>query len=122
MVTQVRPSKATTIVEYVDLAGRRPFGKWFGRLDAVAAARVTAALVRLSQGSWAQVKLVGAGVHELRVEFGPGYRVYLGTDGPNIVILLAGGTKSGQQQDIARAKATWAAYKRRRQSGDVQWH
>jgi putative addiction module killer protein len=74
MVTQVRPSTTAKIVEYVDLTGRRPFSVWLHRLDAVAAAKVTTALARLSQGKWAQVKPIGAGVHELRVDFGPGYR------------------------------------------------
>jgi putative addiction module killer protein len=57
---------------------------------------------------------VGAGVSELRLVFGPGYRVYFGRDGERLVILLAGGTKKRQQADIEEAQSLWAEYKRRK--------
>jgi putative addiction module killer protein len=60
------------------------------------------------------MKGVGAGVHEFRIDFGPGYRVYLGRDGERLVILLGGGSKSRQQNDIAAAQARWVDYKRRK--------
>lgn len=103
--------------EYVDSEGRSPFGRWFKKLDALAAARVTTALVRLGQGNYSNVKGVGHGVFEYRIDFGPGYRVYFGKDGERLVILLAGGTKKRQQDDIANAQMYWADYKLRKMAG-----
>jgi putative addiction module killer protein len=102
------------IREYLSDQGRSPFGKWFEELDAQAAARVTTALVRIGQGNFSNVKGVGSGVFEFRLDFGPGYRLYFGKDGETLVILLAGGTKRRQQQDIADAQARWEDYKRRK--------
>lgn len=100
--------------EFLDVTGRSPFGRWFGQLPAPAAAKVTTALYRLEHGNTSNVKSVGQGVHELRVHFGPGYRIYFGTDGETLIILLAGGSKKGQSQDIARAHQRWAEYKQRK--------
>ncbi|WP_135212740.1 type II toxin-antitoxin system RelE/ParE family toxin [Vitreimonas flagellata] len=102
------------IEEYLDVDGRSPFGAWFDALDASAAARVTVALVRMAQGNLSNVKSVGAGVLEYRIDFGPGYRVYFGRDGATLVILLAGGTKKRQQQDIQAAQARWVEHRRRK--------
>lgn len=63
------------IRQYVDAAGVSPFDQWFGRLNNVAAARVTTSLARLSAGNWSNVKGVGRGVFEITLDFGPGYRV-----------------------------------------------
>jgi putative addiction module killer protein len=60
------------------------------------------------------VKSVGAGVQEFRIDFGPGCRIYFGKDGDQLVILLAGGTKSRQQRDIATAQKRWVDYKKRK--------
>lgn len=60
------------------------------------------------------VKGVGAGVFEYKIDFGPGYRIYFGKDGEQLVILIGGGTKKHQQQDIAAAQRCWADYKRRK--------
>ena len=81
------------IHEFLDASGRSPFSHWFEDLNAVAAARVTVALARLSQGNFSNVEGVGAGVYELKIYFGPGYRVYFGRDGERIVILLGGSAK-----------------------------
>ena len=67
---------------------------WFRRLDATAAARVTMAIRRLELGNFSNVKGVGSGVFEFRIDFGPGYRVYFGKDGATIVILLGGEPRS----------------------------
>ena len=99
---------------YVSVADKSPFEDWFDGLDAAAAAKVAVALARLEQGNLSSVKGVGEGVLEYRVNWGPGYRVYLGRDGETLVILLAGGTKQRQQRDIEAAKARWADYKQRR--------
>jgi putative addiction module killer protein len=102
------------ILEYLDAAGRSVFAGWFNGLGAQAAAKVTMALTRIEQGNLSNMKGVGAGVHEFRIDFGPGYRVYLGRDGEHLVILLGGGSKSRQQNDIAAAQARWVDYKRRK--------
>jgi putative addiction module killer protein len=106
------------IREYLDGAGRSPFGRWFDGLDATAAARVTTVLARLEQGNFSNVKGVGAGVFEYRIDFGPGYRVYFGKDGETLVILVAGGTKKRQGQDIALAQERWSDYKQRKTKGE----
>jgi putative addiction module killer protein len=102
------------ILEYLDAAGDSPYRDWFESLNAQGAAKVTVALTRIELGSLSNVKGVGAGVQEFRIDFGPGYRVYFGRDGDRLVILLAGGTKSRQQRDIATAQKRWADYKKRK--------
>jgi putative addiction module killer protein len=102
------------ILEYLDVAGDSPYRVWFDSLDAQAAAKVTVALTRIELGNLSNVKGVGAGVQEYRINFGPGYRIYFGRDGDRLVILLAGGTKSRQQNDIATAQKRWADYKKRK--------
>ena len=102
------------ILEYLDAAGDSPYRHWFESLDAQAAAKVTVALTRIELGNLSNVKGVGAGVLEFRLDFGPGYRIYFGKDGDRLVILLAGGTKSRQQKDIAAAQKRWADYKKRK--------
>ncbi len=99
---------------YIDEQGRAPFEAWVLELDSQAQAKVTIALSRLQRGNVSNVKAVGEGVSELKLNWGPGYRVYFGQDGRTIVILLCGGTKKHQSRDIATAKARWADYKARR--------
>ena len=102
------------IREFLDAFGRSPFARWFEGLNAVAAARVTVALTRLGQGNFSNVEGAGAGVFELKMDFGPGYRVYFGKDGEQIVILLGGSAKKRQSAAVAAAQAAWAEYKRRK--------
>jgi putative addiction module killer protein len=71
-------------------------------------------LARLEAGNTSNVKAVGEGVNELRVDFGPGYRVYFGWDGPELVILLGGGTKKRQNSAIKYAQGCWSDYKTRK--------
>jgi putative addiction module killer protein len=66
----------------------------------------------MEQGNFSNVKSVGEGVLEYRIDFGPGYRVYFGRDGDTIVILLTGGTKKRQQRDIEAAHGYWQDYKK----------
>ena len=98
---------------YLGSDGESPFEDWFSGLDAPAAAKVSVVLARVEQGNLSNVKGVGEGVLEYRLDWGPGYRVYFGRDGDVLVILLTGGTKRRQQRDIETAKALWADYKRR---------
>jgi len=102
------------IREYLDQGGRSPFREWFQRLNAEAARKITTALYRLALGNFSNVKGVGAGVYECRIDFGPGYRVYFGKDGERLVILVGGGTKQRQPNDIAIALERWENYKRRK--------
>jgi len=102
------------VLEYLDSDRRSPFGRWFDGLDAQAAAKVAIALARIGQTNLSNVKGVGGGVLEYRIDFGPGYRIYLGRDGDAIVILLGGGTKQRQQRDISTAQERLIDYKRRK--------
>lgn len=99
---------------YIDRHGNKRFTEWFADLDVNAAARVTTALSRIEQGNLSNVKGVGSGVLEYKIDFGPGYRIYFGKDGDRLVILIGGGTKSRQSRDIDDAKQCWADYKRRK--------
>ena len=103
-----------TIREYIDPKGNSSYAKWFYRLNAPAAAKVTTALVRIEQGNFSTTRGIGAGLLDCRIDFGPGYRVYFGRDGDTLVILLGGGTKKRQQNDIVTAKKLWKEYKRRK--------
>ncbi|UFZ03614.1 type II toxin-antitoxin system RelE/ParE family toxin [Bradyrhizobium ontarionense] len=96
---------------YVSAGGDEPFADWFADLEAVARAKVTRAIARMEQGNFSNVKTVGEGVLEYRIDFGPGYRVYFGRDGDTLVILLTGGTKKRQQRDIETARTYWRDYK-----------
>ena len=89
--------------EYNDQNGRSPYAAWFNRLNAQAAAKVATALTRLAQGNFSNLKGLGSGLFECRIDFGPGYR-----------ILLGGGTKKRQQKDIETAIARWQDFQRRK--------
>src|ERR1700722_6501789 len=100
--------------EYLDRAGGSPFGGWIDHLNPKAAAKVTTAMTRLAAGNFSNVKGVGSGVFEYRIDFGPGYRIYFGKDGESLVIVLGGGSKKRQQHDINAAHVNWQDYKRRK--------
>ncbi|HLH95312.1 MAG TPA: type II toxin-antitoxin system RelE/ParE family toxin [Xanthobacteraceae bacterium] len=102
------------IVECLNEQGRSPYQDWFFSLDSQAAALVTVAIERLADGNTSRVKGIGEGAQEVRIDRGPGYRVYFGWDGKTLVVLLGGGTKRRQQRDIAAALALWRAYKARK--------
>lgn len=72
---------AIRVLEYLDSSVRSPFAAWFEGLNAVASAKVAAALYQIAAGNWSNVKGVGAGVFERKIDAGPGYRVYFGKDG-----------------------------------------
>lgn len=104
------------IRQYQTAEGRTPFAAWLQALrDRQAVKAITARLTRLQAGNWGDWKQVGAGVLELRIDTGPGYRVYCGRDGDALVLLLCGGAKRTQTKDIERAHDYWKDYKARRQ-------
>jgi len=89
------------------------FEAWLGALrDLRGRTAIARRIARMAEGNFGDVEPVGEGVSELRVDMGPGYRVYFSVCGPQIVIVLAGGDKSTQQRDIKRAKAMLAALMR----------
>ena len=91
-----------------------PVTDWLQDLrDMRARAQIEVRLRRVSAGNFGDCKTVGEGVSELRVDIGPGYRVYHARHGQTLVILLCGGDKASQQHDIIRAKDYWADWKRR---------
>lgn len=94
--------------------GDTPVTEWLcGMRDARARAHIEVRLRRVSAGNFGDCKSVGAGVSELRLDIGAGYRLYYGKHGQALVILLCGGDKGSQSADISRAKAYWADWKRR---------
>ena len=102
------------LLEYITEDGDNPFHRWLKSLkDRVARARIRVRLNRLRLGNFGDCKPVGKGVNELRVDYGPGYRVYYGKSKTTIVILLCGGSKKSQSKDIHLAQAYWADFKRR---------
>jgi putative addiction module killer protein len=104
------------IREYVDQQGRSPFEAWFNRLPAEAAAKVRTAIIRLEADNLSNVEGVGEGVLERKINWGPGYRIYFAGDGYELIILLGGGSKKGQEDDIKRAKECWRDYRRRKKA------
>lgn len=100
--------------EYATTNGKSPFSEWLNSLkDVQGRAKIRIRLDRLRLGNRGDCKAVGGGVQELRIDFGPGYRVYFGEDGKTLILLLCGGDKSTQSRDIERAKANWQDYKQR---------
>lgn len=100
--------------QYQTAAGRNPFAEWLGRLrDRQARARIVARIDRMQAGLRGDWKPVGHGVYELRVDCGPGYRVYCAQDGNTLVLLLCGGDKRTQQRDIEVAHGYWQDFQER---------
>jgi putative addiction module killer protein len=100
--------------EYQDRGGRNPFRDWYDRLNTEAARKVTTARYPLGLGNFSNAKSVGAGVYECKINFGPGHRVYFGKEGEQIVILLGGGTKQRQQNDIKLAHDRWEDFRQKK--------
>ena len=93
---------------YLDENGNAPFLEWLYSLrDKVTVYRIRARLDRVELGNFGTVKPVGGGVSELKIDYGPGYRVYFAMSGKTVVLLLIGGDKSTQQSDIKTAKGYW---------------
>jgi putative addiction module killer protein len=105
------------IDEFITDEDVSPFRRWFHDLDDRAAALVTIAIDRLGEGNTSNTKSLGEGASELRINRGPGYRIYFGWDGKVLIILLGGGTKRRQQSDIQAALRHWRSYKARKAAG-----
>jgi len=104
---------AISVVEYVREDGSNPYKRWFDSLGRPAATKVATAALRLELGATSNIKWIG-GIGEYRIDWGPGYRIYLAQDGETLIVLFGGGTKQRQQADINRAKALFAEYKARK--------
>ena len=101
------------IVELLTADGDSPYANWFTSLDPVAAAKVTVAKLRMQQGNLSNIEWF-KGIGEYKMDWGPGYRIYLARDGQKILVLLGGGIKRRQQADIDKAVALWESYKTRK--------
>ena len=97
---------------YQTSSGRQPFTQWFESIqDKNTQQRIDKRLARLEDGNFGDCQSVGGGVFELRLHFGPGYRIYFGQIENTLVLLLCGGDKKSQQADIETAKIYWREYK-----------
>ncbi|MCG7757357.1 MAG: type II toxin-antitoxin system RelE/ParE family toxin [Nitrosomonas sp.] len=104
--------RAKQIIIYADENGHEPYCSWIdGLKDTKSQQRIRARIRRLGEGLYGDCNSVGEGVSELRMFFGPGYRVYFGEDVDHIVVLLCGGDKDSQSRDIKNAKKYWKDYK-----------
>lgn len=103
------------VKEYIRPDGSNPFRTWFGKLDAQAAAKIATAIMRMEMGATANIKWF-EGIGEYKIDWGPGYRIYLAKDGVSLIVLFGGGTKRRQQADIDCAKVLHAEYKDRKKA------
>ena len=100
-----------TVENYVTPNGKVPFEEWLRKIkDKRAVARILQRIDRVRLGNFGDCRSVGDGVYELRIHFGPGFRVYFGIVDAQLVILLCGGDKSSQSKDIALAQEFWKEY------------
>jgi putative addiction module killer protein len=106
------------INEYTDEQGKSLYAEWLGILrDKRAKAKVIMQVDRMELGLFGDSQPIGDGLSELRIHYGPGYRVYYGKEGQQVYLLLCGGDKSTQSQDIKQAKVCWQDHKRRNPHG-----
>lgn len=105
---EARPRR---ILKYKTEGDRCPFDEWLAGLrDKRTQAVVSNRLIRVAQGSFGLCRKLDGGIQELKVDFGPGFRVYFAEDGESLVVLLCGGDKSTQSKDIEKAREYWADY------------
>ena len=106
------------LTQYLRFDDTCPFAEAFAAFrDPTAKARIDSAVRKLARGLKPDVKPVGEGVHEARIDYGPGYRVYFANDGGDLVVLLVCGDKTTQANDIDRARGFWADYTTRKPGG-----
>ncbi|MET0103439.1 MAG: type II toxin-antitoxin system RelE/ParE family toxin [Sedimenticola sp.] len=107
-----------TVNEYTDEKGKSPYSQWLNGLrDARAKAKIIMQVDKMELGLFGDVQPIGDGLSELRIHYGPGYRVYFGKEGNQVYLLLCGGDKSTQSKDIKQAKRYWQDHKRRCKDG-----
>ena len=99
--------------EYIRVDGTNPYKRWFDSLDAQAAAKIAVAKAKLELGNTSNIKWL-EGIGEYKIDWGPGYRIYLALDGKSLIVLFGGGTKKKQQADIDMAKELLKEYKTRK--------
>ena len=102
--------KMIEFTEYIDANGKSPFAQWFDALDAVAATKVRVYTTRVELGNYSNVEPIGEGLSEIKIDFGPGYRVYFRKEKEKLLLLLGGSSKKGQQKAIDAAKLAWKKY------------
>ena len=108
-------SRPREIIYYEDISGEMPAYEWLEKLkDKTTRVIIKGRIRRLEVGNFGHTRSIGEGLIELKIDYGPGYRVYLGFDGDTIVVILAAGDKSNQPKDIANAKVRWRDYKERK--------
>jgi len=107
----VREVKPLSIAEFKAANGKIPFREWLESLQIIDRATIDARIERLKQGNFGNYRSLGDGVSELKIDTGPGYRIYYGRQGNMLVILLCGGTKRTQKADIKTAKKYWKEFK-----------
>jgi putative addiction module killer protein len=106
-----RITREKQIIIYADENGAEPLSNWIKSLrDTISRKRIFTRIDRLAQGNYGDCRAVGEGVSELQMFFGSGYRVYFAEKNDDLIILLCGGDKSSQAQDIKEAKAYWKEY------------
>ncbi len=96
---------------YVDEKGRSPFVDWLDSLDKSIKAKVAARILRFETGNLGDTKTIGHGIFEARLHVGPGYRIYFGISGRQLIVLLVGGLKRTQKKDITKADMYWLDWK-----------
>ena len=103
-----------TVLHYLTASGACPYREWFDSVtDGTTRAAALARINRVRAGTLGDWKILGEGVFELRIDHGPGYRIYFGRDGSSVVILLTAGEKKSQKRDIKNAKEYWQDYEKR---------
>ena len=104
------------IRHYLTASGRDPYQEWVDKLkDLTGRVAIQRRVDRVVEDNFGDHKSLQEGVWELKIDLGPGYRVYYALEGTTIVLLLCGGTKRTQDADIQRARRYWRDYQRRRQ-------
>lgn len=100
------------VKEFITKNGKNPFRNWVDNLKNIQIqAKIDIRIARLRLGNFGDTKPVGQGVYELKIHFGPGYRIYYGIEDEKIILLLCGGEKKSQKNDIQKAIAYWKEHK-----------
>jgi putative addiction module killer protein len=106
-------SRSWEVEVYTTLSGASPYQEWVDNLkDIKGSARIAARIRRIPDGNWGDFKFIAEGVFELRIDVGPGYRIYFAKHENRVILLLCGGDKNSQKSDIAQAIGYWQEYRR----------